>query len=112
MQEQCDFFEAIQFGTMDANCASPGNQNAAKKLNRIDHVFIHKSHIHISAQNDEICAVSHIDTLQKGLAPGLMGVGISAAGQHLAIRQGLPVAATGTLAASGLPPAGRQRPSD
>jgi hypothetical protein len=32
MQEQCDFLEAIQFGTMDANSTSPGNQYAAKKI--------------------------------------------------------------------------------
>jgi hypothetical protein len=108
MQEQCEFFEAIQFGTMDANCASPGIQNNAKNLNQIDPVFIHKSHIQISAQNDELCALSHIDTLQKGVAPGSMGVGIGALCQHPAIGQGLPVAESGPHAASSRSPPRRQ----
>jgi hypothetical protein len=57
MQKQCDFLEAIQFGTMDANCASPGNPYNAKNLNQIGLVFIPKSHNKVSAQNDNFSAV-------------------------------------------------------
>jgi hypothetical protein len=106
MQEQGDFLEAIQFGTMDAKCASPGITHTAKNLNQIDLVFIPKSNIKVHAQNDSLNAVSYVDLQQRGDSPGLLGVGIGEPGQFPAIGQELPVATPAWHAGNGPPPVG------
>lgn len=110
MQEQCDFLEAIQFGTIDTNCAPQGNQYDAKKLNSLDPVFSPKSHTFFHAQNDKACTGSHVDLLSSGEEQGSRGVGIGARVQQPAVGQGLTGAASGVLAACAMPPAGRQIP--
>jgi hypothetical protein len=85
MQEPGVFLEAIQFGTLDAKCASPGNTFTAKNLNQFDLVFIPKSNIKVHAQNDSLNTVSYVDLRQRGDSPGLLGVGIGETGQFPAI---------------------------
>jgi hypothetical protein len=100
MQEQCDLLEAIQFGTMDANSTSLGNQYTAKYLNQIGLVFIPKSHNKVFAQNDKFSMVFHVDPRQRGVSPGLLDLGIGADGQNTAIGQDLHFASPGWLAAN------------
>jgi hypothetical protein len=106
MQEQCDFLEDIQFGSVDVKCASPGNQSVVKNLSCFVPVLLPTSNSNSLAQNDKFCTFSNIDMLNRNAAPGLVSVGIGALGRQTATGQGLPAAVSGTHAAYGVPPAG------
>jgi hypothetical protein len=73
-----------------------------KKLNQIGLVFIPKSHNKVSAQNDKLSTVFHVDPRQRGVSPGLLDLGIGADGQNTAIGQDLPFASAGLQPMSSL----------
>jgi hypothetical protein len=108
MQEQCDFLEDTQFGSVDVKCVSPGNQSVVKKLSCSVPILLHTSNSNYLAQNDKLCTFSDVDMLNRVATPGLVSTGIGALSWQPATGQDLPAAAPGTHGACGGPPAGRQ----